>query len=188
MAAEQELNVREEVGGVIYNIEIEASGGEAGSVDIDRIDDLPGMLLDLGAVDAVGSFGGVVNGPGASLGLDADIPEDAMRRGIEWFLTACDKLGIDHGGIERIVVSTEDYLDRVADQEPETYVGMAEIAGILKVSKQRVYELRRSTALPAPIAELAAGPVWTRSSLKRFVESWERKPGRPRKRNVARSA
>lgn len=29
--------------------------------------------------------------------------------------------------------------------------------------------------------ELAAGPVWAASSLRRFLDTWERKPGRPSK-------
>jgi hypothetical protein len=33
----------------------------------------------------------------------------------------------------------------------------------------------------AVLGGLAAGPVWKTSSLKRFLDSWERKPGRPRR-------
>jgi hypothetical protein len=83
---------------------------------------------------------------------------------------------------------TEEYLNREIDQEPDTYLGVTELARELRVSRQRVSELRRSEAFPAPIAELAAGPVWKGSSLKRFIEGWERRPGRPRKERRAATA
>jgi hypothetical protein len=34
---------------------------------------------------------------------------------------------------------------------------------------------------PAPVGELASGPVWLEGDLSRFMDTWERKPGRPRK-------
>jgi hypothetical protein len=58
---------------------------------------------------------------------------------------------------------------------------VTEIATLLGVSRQRVSELRNRPDFPSPIAELAAGPVWTRTSLNQFIESWPRRPGRPRK-------
>lgn len=60
-------------------------------------------------------------------------------------------------------------------------VGVAEIADILDVSRQRASELQTRAGFPAPIAVLRSGPVWTRPSLTRFAESWTRTPGRPRK-------
>jgi FtsZ-interacting cell division protein YlmF len=48
-------------------------------------------------------------------------------------------------------------------------VGVAEIAQLLGVSKQRVHELLRNDAdFPEPAAELAAGRIWQRSE----VEHW----------------
>jgi hypothetical protein len=41
--------------------------------------------------------------------------------------------------------------------------------------------IARGDAFPEPYAELAAGPVWLEPMVRRFVESWERRPGRPRK-------
>lgn len=60
-------------------------------------------------------------------------------------------------------------------------MGVTEIARLLGVSKQWVAELRRRRDFLKPIAELAAGPVWTRTSMNRFVEAWPRQPGRSRK-------
>jgi FtsZ-interacting cell division protein YlmF len=48
-------------------------------------------------------------------------------------------------------------------------VGVAEIAQLLGVSRQRVHELMRTdSAFPAPAAELAAGRIWHRPD----VEQW----------------
>ena len=59
-------------------------------------------------------------------------------------------------------------------------VGITEIAELLGTSRQRASELARSARFPRPLAELAAGPVWPKPWIARFVEEWERRPGRPR--------
>lgn len=61
--------------------------------------------------------------------------------------------------------------------------GVAEAAELLGVSRQRIAEIRKDhKAFPAPVADLAAGPVWDRAELERFDRTWERKrTGRPRK-------
>lgn len=54
-------------------------------------------------------------------------------------------------------------------------VGVAEVAQMLAVSRQRVNRIVHTHAdFPAPEAELAAGRVWQRSA----VEAWARKHGR----------
>jgi len=59
-------------------------------------------------------------------------------------------------------------------------LGVAEVAKLLDVSKQRVAELNRSNrTFPPPLAELASGPVWTAWQITSFERSWIRKPGRP---------
>jgi hypothetical protein len=57
-----------------------------------------------------------------------------------------------------------------------------EVAEALGVSGQRVYEIAELEDFPAPIVRLKAGPVWQRSALARFMSSWRRQAGRPRKR------
>lgn len=56
----------------------------------------------------------------------------------------------------------------------------AEIADELAVKRQRVHQLRRSAAFPAPLAELRGGAVWDAAAVRKFAEEWERRPGRPR--------
>lgn len=49
-------------------------------------------------------------------------------------------------------------------------VGVAEIAQLVGVSRQRINELVRSDPdFPAPEAELAAGRIWTREDIERWM-------------------
>ena len=166
-----------------FTVSIETWGDGFESYDEDVLWELGPMLADLGAVGPVASAGGLSGGPAATFTLLR--PSDLELGGlagsaVELFETACDKLGLDHRGIARVELLDEKLLDLELSQEPESHVGVAEIAKLLGVSRQRVAELRKRTDFPAPIAELAAGPVWTRTSLNHFVEGWPRKPGRPR--------
>jgi hypothetical protein len=56
----------------------------------------------------------------------------------------------------------------------------AEIADELGVTRQRVHQLRDLAAFPAPLADLRGGAVWDAEAVRRFRDSWERRPGRPR--------
>ena len=63
-----------------------------------------------------------------------------------------------------------------------TLMGATEVAEFLKVSRQRVLELRKDHAeFPQPIEQLRSGPVWDKSDIESFLASWDRTPGRPRK-------
>lgn len=57
---------------------------------------------------------------------------------------------------------------------PEHLMGIAEIAGLLGVTRTRVHQLRTGGALPEPYDTLAMGPVWLRAD----VERWAREAGR----------
>jgi hypothetical protein len=52
--------------------------------------------------------------------------------------------------------------------------------------RQRFYEVIKLPGFPAPVVELAAGPVWLAESVNHFAESWNRKGGRPRKEDARR--
>lgn len=58
-------------------------------------------------------------------------------------------------------------------------VGVAEVAKMLDVTKQRVSQLMEGARFPRPAAVLASTPVWLEQSIKAFESSWDRKPGRP---------
>ncbi|WP_027659637.1 hypothetical protein [Salinispora fenicalii] len=79
------------------------------------------------------------------------------------------------------VITAEDHEREISRPHPMSLVGNAEIARILNVSRQRVEQLaRENEAFPAPVARLAAGPVYTRGSIDAFNTGWQRKPGRPK--------
>lgn len=109
------------------------------------------------AIEAIFAARGIVTRAVVAAGLPADLP------------------------IERVEAKSR--ARAVRDLERPTYpemLGAAEVADTLGVSRQRVDELRRAGRLPEPIAELRASPVWPRPAIDRFLETWERKPGRPR--------
>ena len=53
-------------------------------------------------------------------------------------------------------------------------VGVAEIADMLGVTRQRVHQLMQAPDFPNPVAELSAGRIWNRDE----VEAWARSTGR----------
>ena len=168
----------------VFSIDIETWGPPPGDDEV--LGDLIEALRALGVRGAVSGMGGLAGGVGATFGVEiaSDEPEAmavAVRLGVDAFERACAQVGITHAGIARVDVMTDPYLDRWLTREPERYAGVTEVAALLGVSRQRVAELRGREDFPTPVAELAAGPVWTESSLRRFIEAWPRRPGRPRR-------
>jgi predicted DNA-binding transcriptional regulator AlpA len=53
-------------------------------------------------------------------------------------------------------------------------MGVAEIADLLGVTRQRVTQLAKVNGFPQPTLRLAAGPVWESAD----VERWAREAGR----------
>lgn len=51
-------------------------------------------------------------------------------------------------------------------------VGVAEIAEMLGVSRQRIHAIiKTDPSFPEPVAVLTAGKIWERSVIRRWVES-----------------
>ena len=65
-------------------------------------------------------------------------------------------------------------------------MGASEAATMLRVSRQRLDELRKFRSFPRPVATLATGPLWLRAALEAFAASWEREKGRPHIREEVR--
>lgn len=153
-------------------------------------------LLD--ALEAVGAKGpSVAGGIGEELGatFGVRVPRgrlapEVVSMGVELFAQALEKVGSFEATPVRVTVETEAHHERELERRRDEWalVGLAEIAAILGVSKQRVGELRRRPDFPRPVAELASGPVWKLSMLKRFVAGWQRKPGRPRRVSQAEAS
>lgn len=56
-------------------------------------------------------------------------------------------------------------------------VGVAEVAQMLGVSRQRASQLARDPRFPEPMHVLAAGPVWAKAAIDLFQQGWQRKSG-----------
>jgi len=167
-----------------YSVGIETEGPRL-DVDDPRIDDLVDALeANHSAAGPVVSLGGLATGPSVRLSVRATDPVAASSLAITIFHEALTRVAIDRHPISHLDLMTEEFLERWLAEPGPQYVGVAEIAEILGVSKQRVYELRRRPDFPKPLVELAAGPVWNRVSLTNFIEGWNRRPGRPPKRAV----
>lgn len=172
----------------MIEVEIETWGPGFEAYDGAEIAQLPSVIADLGGLGATVSAGGLTGGIGASFGVDVGDEGgdswgfgEATRIGVDILTRACERVGLELGGLARVSVLTQDMLDRQNDQEPEVYYGVSELAHALGISRQRVAELRTREDFPSPLIELAAGPVWNGSSVRRFEETWTRKPGRPRR-------
>ena len=171
----------------VVNVSIETWGEGADTVDGNLLGDLVEALVDLGAHGPSTSAGGIAGGPGATFSVPKESTPTAaaaasteIRHAVGIFEKACARIGLRHRGIARVDLMDDRYLDSWLNQEPETFLGVSEVAEMLGVSKQRVSELRRTRSdFPEPVAELASGPVWAISSLRRFLDEWPRRAGRP---------
>lgn len=171
------------VQGTIWTVTIDTWGDGVGSIDDELIVELTPMLAEFGVFGVATSLGGLAGGPGATFSIEMEGGDvgAAAREAVSIFDRACEKLGVVHRGVARVEVMTEHYAELELDQPTETYLGVSELSSEIGVTRQRVSELRTRPDFPAPVAELAAGPVWASSSLRRFLATWERKPGRPLK-------
>lgn len=105
---------------------------------------------------------------------------DAIRVALTQYVQYRDKAGLPPWHPVRIEAMTFDEHDRQLAQPayPEL-VGIAEIAAMFHVARQRASELRTRRGFPKPVANLRAGPVWIKSQVEHFAQTWDRKPGRP---------
>lgn len=117
------------------------------------------------------------------LSVEAASADAAMAKTVGALLTRLRRIGFTKTiDIIRVEAETAEELDRrLQTEDIPQLAGVAEVARILRVSKQRVSELLKSRSFPRPIAELEASPVWRSNAIIRFAERWERKPGRPRR-------
>jgi hypothetical protein len=164
-----------------WNVNLQFDGVTTEENIGNQIDELFEPLLPL---DPVASFA-----PGSlsvAVTVEAKTPDAALKSARRQIAEAMNSARFGEGVLVGIEMHTNEELDRLnaIPNYPEV-VGVAEVASMLGVSKQRVSELARSRTFPPPLYELAAGPVWVKGSIETFVEKWERKPGRPRKAATA---
>ena len=168
-----------------WEVHLEAAG--EGMVDDDLLGDFAEHLAEFGAsitgspeepIDSAGRFG-------ASFGVVADSPVQAIVTASDIFLTAVKKVGLPEWPIVKIELMTENEFARSLEQPTvPQLVGVTEIGQMLGVSRQRASELARTPRFPNPVTELASGPVWLAPNISKFVSEWQRRPGRPRKEAV----
>ncbi|OKH70256.1 hypothetical protein [Mycobacterium sp. SWH-M5] len=138
--------------------------------NIDMMDLWEDKLVDL---DAVVSYL-----PGRGVDVTVHVEARTALDAIEESAHVSDVVG---EGAEELHVITQLEHDRRAEEStiPEL-MSAAEVADELGVTRQRVHQLRATTAFPEPLADLRGGAVWDASAIRKFNEEWERKPGRPR--------
>lgn len=148
-----------------------------GPVDDDLIDGLFDVfaVMDVSGVSISGREGHTLS---VRFSVEAEDPASVGNHAVHVMHEVAMKADIALGEFHLLQVQTQAALEAELNEPPQRYAGITEVAGILGVSKQRVSELRSSGRLPAPVAEIKAGPVWTVSSLERFLDQWDRRPGR----------
>ncbi len=136
-------------------------------------------------IDALGGHAPAVScGPNemsARFSVEADTVGQASDAGLRLFRAALKKIGLSvpPARIVGYELQASDDLDRsLGEINVPELVGVAELAQILNVSKQRASELARSPGFPKPFALLASGPVWKKGAVARHMGAWERRPGR----------
>lgn len=171
-----------------WSIEV-ALSGDGGSVTGEALEGFDARLVSLHATVS----GSPVDGPpryGVRLSVEAESPEAAIAASVDRVRAAAAEAGLPEWPVVHVDCMTEAELDRVIERPPvPELVGVSEIAQLLAddgapVTRQRASAVARRPDFPEAVARLASGPVWTEDSVRNFVESWERKPGRPAKESV----
>jgi hypothetical protein len=87
---------------------------------------------------------------------------------------------VDTSHVVAVQVLTVDELERRASRPTmPQLIGSSEVGDILRVSRQRVHQLRDNPGFPRPLVEVAMGPLWDERAVEKFAREWQRKPGRP---------
>lgn len=167
-------------------VHIEAHAGRETEVDSNQIYTgfvaLMDLLADYDAVPAGDSTSWSVDltieddsGPGGTAAHAADlIASYAEKAGLPpWPIVRCEVVRADLVDLEQVVPNFPDL------------VGAQEVTNLLNVSRQRLHELRTSGRFPEPMVTLASGPVWLRPAVEAFLDSWNRRPGRPKNTKIA---
>lgn len=167
-----------------YTVTVEAAARQPGGWPVGAFEEFAELMLGW---DGAVSSGREHERYGATFSVDALVVDDAVRAGLSTFRSLAEKAGLPAWPIVQVEVMTyaEHDAELARPAVPEL-VGTSEIAELLAVSRQRAHQLAKSDAFPEPVQELSAGPVWARTSLDRFVEGWDRRPGRPAREEPAK--
>ncbi|HWD10182.1 MAG TPA: helix-turn-helix domain-containing protein [Actinomycetota bacterium] len=65
------------------------------------------------------------------------------------------------------------------DQRQPSLLGASDVAKVLKVTRQRVYQLLVSPGFPSAVVELDRGKLWSRADIETWMATRRRGNGRP---------
>src|SRR6478609_6736196 len=120
-----------------------------------------------------------------TVGPDAEgaPPGDALAAATRRTLEAIADASGANGKVVAVEVLTADdaHQSAIEPRFPEI-VGIAEIADLLGITRQRASALSARAGFPAPVATLRAGPVWRLADLSNFAKTWDHKTDRPAER------
>jgi hypothetical protein len=134
-------------------------------------------LADAGA--AVGTRPGRLS---VTLSVEAEDPATAFDVGLDRVYAAVLPMATPGAAIAGGELLADEEADqRLAGPAFPELVGIAEVAELLGVTRQRASELQHRAGFPRPVALLRSGPVWRKGDLSSFAATWTRKPGRPRR-------
>lgn len=135
-------------------------------------------FYDARAIDASGSMLPGTGQVQLGFGIRADRYDSALVTGHHFLLLYPDT---DLSGlvVAAAVMTIAELERRAANPTMPVLIGTAEVAEILRVSRQRVHQLRLLPAFPPPLIQVAAGPLWDERAIRKFERTWTRTPGRP---------
>lgn len=82
-------------------------------------------------------------------------------------------------GIE--AVRESEYVRLANEPTIPMLVNATGIAETLRVSRQRVHQLRALPSFPAPLIDFGNGALWDSAAIQVFKDTWKRRNGRPPK-------
>jgi hypothetical protein len=160
-----------------WSVAIELMSGFVGQSE-DYLDAIHQALEDL---DSFQPGGVSINDRmiGFHLCVPAPAVLDAVRLSTDHVLQVTAKNGLQASIVSTAVKSWNQFEAELEESNTPQLAGVAELAEILGVSKQRVSELADAPGFPQPLARLRSGPVWDRRAIGNFQQTWRRTPGRP---------
>lgn len=155
-----------------WSVRVELAG-VGRDVDPDSLSNVLEKLDSHGAVAGLGS-----RTLGFRLSVAGVDPLSVQAQALELVKKAMRDADLSEWPVVAISASRMDELAQDLDRSNFTSLaGVAELAKLLGVSKQRASELARSRTFPKPVATLASGPVWAVAAVESFSSTWTRRPG-----------
>jgi len=162
---------------ISWNVELEFSTANADSA---KLEDLADHLAAEGAACGIGR-----RKTSVTLVVEAPTLSEALVAGIAQVSDSLARAKISANVVAARVLSPAELERELAKAPIPQLLGVAEVANLLKVSRQRASELAQSEMFPPPVARLSAGPIWLRTSIVAFAKAWDRRPGRRRRQETA---